>query len=756
MRAIYTTLAALAVAAGLSAQPRVQSINNDWTFSLGSAEGMYEDFTHGTEYFTYIAKARSSDHNSGPVMPSFDDSSWQKVSLPHDWAVDLPFSSGASHSHGYKCIGWKYPENSVGWYRKWLHIPQQWQGKRIFVAFDGIYRDSQVYVNGFYLGGRDDGYLSSYYELTDYIEWGAENLLAVRADASLEEGWFYEGAGIYRNAWLYCLPETAVLPYGVKTQQRCNPDGSYTLEVEVKLTESAAIRCELLDAQGLTVAKGNPMCLQAREWDVEDPYLYTLRVMAGSDTCTTRVGFRRAEFDAQRGFLLNGRKCLLKGCNLHQDHAGVGSGIPDELWRYRLTELRKWGFNAIRCSHNPASPAMLDLCDELGFLVIDENREFGSNERQLGQLEEMILRDINHPSIILWSVGNEEWALEWTPKGTAIAQKMCRRAHQVDPGRLCTYGNSGGRELVKGVDVLGYNYIVQNPVLEYHESIPHKTAVGTEETTGAGTRGKWETDPRRGWMQPLNRRDTLSCLNAIERGWKFYKENTWTCGLFYWTGIDYRGEPNPMVWPATGSQFGILDYCAYPKDEAWYLRSWWTGEPTLHICGPSDGEVWVYSNCPEVELFQNGKSLGRKNMPQDGHLAWAYDTARPAKFKATGRRAGQRLRSSWPEFPAATSWTLSKPALRPDGQDVVVIDIDSPLEEFTLSVEGAVLLGWGNGDPGFKEVERPQNGSTAIAVKPFAGKCQVLVRSIEGSTEDVTVKFADQSITISTLCEPSE
>ena len=754
MKRLIISAISLCLCLSLGASERM-CFNNGWTFALGNAASMQADFTHGTEYFTYICKARSNDHNRGPAMPGFDDSSWQEVSLPHDWVVDLPFSGEASHSHGYKCIGWKYPDNSVGWYRKRFEAPREWEGKRVFVQFDGIFRASQVFCNGFYLGGRDDGYLGQVYDLTDYLDYGAENLLVVRCDASLEEGWFYEGAGIYRNVWLQVIPDGGIAPGGVRTQQAYDPArGEYSLTVAVERLEPSRAECPewsgevenaLLDASGAIVASsadGELTVSGAHEWSVDDPYLYTLRTIAGGDTVCTRIGLRRAEFDADRGFLLNGEKLILKGCNLHQDHAGVGSGIPDGLWRYRLERLREFGFNAIRCSHNPATPAMLDLCDELGFLVIDENREFGSGARQLDNLRDMILRDMNHPSVVIWSIGNEEWSLEWSPKGTAIARRMCAFAHGTDPSRPCTYGNSGGRELVKGVDVFGYNYIVQNPIDEYRQAFPEKAVLGTEETSGAGTRGKYATVPEEGWMQPFNRRDSAGVMNVIERGWKFYHSREWTCGLFYWTGIDYRGEPNPMAWPATGSQFGIFDYCAFPKDEAWYLRSWWTDEPVLHVTGPSDGSVWVYSNCPEVELFQGRKSLGKKKMPADGHLEWKVASEGP--FTARARAGKRRLTAVWPCVPAGTSLALSKDSLVPDGQDIVVVDIDSSEEFLTVEVSGAHIIGWGNGNPGFKETERPLDPSVCT-VRPFSGKCQVIVRSVQGMSGTAGIRVVTAS-----------
>lgn len=838
-------------------------INNDWTFAMGNAASKELDYTHGTEYFTYICKAQSSNHSHAPIMPEFDDSSWQKVSLPHDWAVDLPYSPEASHSHGYKCIGWKYPENSVGWYRKHIEIPAEDKGKQFFIEFEGIYRDSEVFCNGFYLGGERSGYASSVYTLTPYLNYGGDNVIAVRCDASLEEGWYYEGAGIYRNVRLYKSGPVSMKHYSLKISQK-KADGSIwtvsdgTADVYVDescidfdyiLADAAVNRdkvtreIEIRDAEGRLVERAE------RRWSIDSPYLYTLTVRLFydgelSDVVTRRFGVRTLEFSPEKGLLLNGVAVKLRGANMHLDHAGVGVAVPDELWRYRISRLQEYGFNAVRTSHNCASVSMLDLCDEMGVLVIDENRQFGVNQEQLRQLRNMIDRDRNHPSVILWSVGNEEWAVEHGEKGVEIARRMSEAVHGMDRTRPSTYGNAGGPDLVKGVDVFGYNYIVQNPVDEYHRLYPEKCVVGTEETSGAGTRGVYRTVPEKGWMVPLNRIDTLGRVNVIEYGWKFYKARPWGLGLFYWTGFDYRGEPNPMKWPATGSQFGIFDYCGFPKDEAFYLKAAWKDEPSVHICGPYGGEVWVYSNCDEVRLYESGKSLGRRKMPQDGHIVWkvsssgraarpsgprasaehssAGGVARPSgpgasaehsvaggaarssgsgtsaagsstgsvavsfaagtlasassagraavssgsgssaehssaggaaepvrgsassvsgtsavTYRAVGYRSGRKVCED--VFPAVydkTTLVPSKTTLKADGQDVVVIDIYSPETELEVKVDNAVFLGWGNGDPGFKDVERPVGN--AMTIRTFNGCAQVIVRSLASSNSDAS------------------
>ncbi len=763
-------------------QPCAELLNNDWTFSLGNAASMEDDFTHGTEYFTYLCKVKSSGHSHSPIMPDFDDARWQKVSLPHDWVVDLPYNGEASHSHGYKCVGWKYPENSVGWYRKHLELPAEDKGKQIFIEFEGVFRNSEVFCNGFYLGHEVSGYVSKYYNLTPYLNYGGDNVLTVRCDASIEEGWYYEGAGIYRNVYLHKAGPVMMKPYSLHINQ-LKADGSKwsvsdgtqeiyvdrtSVEMEYVMADASVESGKISQEIEICDADGNKVDRAAHKWSLEDPYLYILTVKLFydgklSDTVVRRFGLRTLEFNTEKGLLLNGEPVKLKGCNVHLDHAGVGTAVPDALWRYRIARLQEFGFNAIRSSHNCASPSMLDLCDEMGMLVIDENRQFGINDEQLGQLRNMIDRDRNHPSVILWSVGNEEWGVEHDKAGTEIALRMSEYVHTLDNTRLSTYGNSGGPELVKGVDVFGYNYIVQNPVEDYHRLFPNKCAVGTEETSGAGTRGVYSTVQEKGWMVPLNRVDTLGRINVIEHGWKFYKARPWGLGLFYWTGFDYRGEPNPMKWPATGSQFGILDYCGFPKDEAFYLKAAWKSEPLVHICGPYNGEVWVYSNCEKVRLYAGNKSLGTKSMPEDGHLVWNVAGRENSCFKAVGYRSGKQVaEDKYPAVYPETTAVPSKSALKSDGQDVIVIDIYTSEPELNVSVKNACLLGWGNGDPGFKEVERPQQVSgfqpehnpqdtrvDSMTIKPFSGCAQVLLRSVKGASGDILVSIGDNTLTFS-------
>ena len=771
-------------------------LDDGWKFALGNASDPKKDFGCGTEYFNYLTKANSI-HNEGPYVMKFDDKDWQEVSVPHDWATTLPFAREASHSHGYKTVGYKYPETSVGWYRKVVNIPAGDLGKHIALRFDGIFRNARVWFNGFYMGTEPSGYATQVYDVTEYVNYGGDNLICVRADATLEEGWFYEGAGIYRDAWLEKTAAVSVAPFGTFVYADLKaPYASATIHVETEVNNHSleAQKCEvsqrLLDADGKEVASMLPVTLSLKGkqtlgcqqqatvqtphlWSTTDPYLYkvetTIKVNGQvTDVYETTTGIREVAFDAERGFLLNGEPLKLKGVNMHQDHAGVGAAIPEALMAWRIQRLKELGCNAYRSSHNPMTPTLLDICDREGMLVIDENRLSGINQEHLRLLENMIRRDRNHPSVILWSDGNEEWGMENTVTGRRVAEAMREYTRLLDPTRHSTIANAGGGEMIKGLDVVGFNYIAQNNVDNRKKANPTWKIVGTEETTGCGTRGVYFNTPDQpGHMVAMNRDTTHHHVeNVIERGWKFYDERPWAAGIFYWTGFDYRGEPNPLSYPAHDSEFGILDYCGFWKDEAWYLKSWWTDEPTLHIfphwnLAGHEGEeieLWAYSNCDEVELTVNGKKLGRQAMPKNGHLKWKA-VYKPGKVVATGYKNGKKIMTQTIETTKPASKIVLKSdrrMLTADGRDVAVVTVEvqdakgrvvpdaCPALTFRLEGEGRIL-GVGNGDPSYPGEDHPkmQNCKT-FSIPAFNGLAQVLVQSGRASSTLSLTATSDQ------------
>jgi len=752
-----------------------------WRFAFGHAGDAEKDFMNGTGYFSYFAKAGYGD---GAASKSFDDRAWRILDLPHDWAVELPFDPGAGYSHGYKTVGRRFPATSIGWYRKTFEISESDLGRRITLEFDGVHRNCMVWLNGFYLGQEHCGYYGFQYDITDYLSYGGENVVSVRVDATMEEGWYYEGAGIYRHVWLNKTSPLHVSPQGVFVSSEVKENSA---EVTVRATvinegrrdATVAIHQSISDAEGKTVSDGTLRHLslkpgdtsefpdimriaQPRLWSVETPYLYKLVTTVHSgdsvvDQCETMFGIRSVRFDANEGFFLNGKHVQLKGTNNHQDHAGVGTAIPDALQEFRIRRLKEMGSNAYRCSHNLPTPELLDVCDRLGMLVIDENRLMGTNTEHLDLLKCMILRDRNHPCIVIWSIGNEEWAIEGNSTGALIASTMQAFVERLDPTRRVTYANSGGWG--KGIstvqDVMGYNYMFNGNIDKQHADFPDQPSIGTEETTSRSTRGVYEDDTANAHMQATDR---TPGGRSLEQGFQFYASRPFLSGLFYWTGFDYRGEPHPFGWPQVSSQSGILDLCGFPKDMFYYLKSWWTAAPVLHIFPHwnwqgKEGKpirVWAYSNCDEVELFLNGKSLGRKAIPENSHVEWGVNY-QPGTVLARGYKNGKEILTDRVETtgqPAKIELVPDRSVILADGEDVSVITIRMndasgrlvPIasDGVSFSIKGpGRIIGVGNGDPSSHEPDRYFDGVRQVRIENLKTQAVQVAEKHPETTLDV-------------------
>ena len=725
-------------------------IDSGWHFALGHATDPEKDFGYTTSYFTHYAKAGYGD---GAASADFDDRAWRKLDLPHDWCVELPFSPKGGHSHGYKAIGHNFPENSVGWYRKSFMIPESDSGRKISIRFDGVFRNSRVWVNGFYLGLEESGYTGFSYDLTDYLNYGGKNVISVRVDASVEEGWFYEGAGIYRHVWLIKTDPLHIAEHGTFiTSEIKNNQAVITARTSVINEKDEKVRFEIeekiINPEGKTIAMESYGDLtldgtaqkeqysrfvihDPQLWSLESPLLHkmiTLIKIDGKaiDTYETNFGIRTVKFDPDSGFFLNGEHVKILGTNNHQDHAGVGTAVPDALQEYRLKRLKEMGSNAIRTSHNPPTPELLDACDKLGMLVLDENRLMGSSQTQLNDLESLIKRDRNHPSVILWSLGNEEWAIEGNIKGIRITETMQAFANKLDSSRSFTVASSGGWDTGIGTvsEVMGYNYIAHGDVDAHHKKFPWQPAVGTEETTASGTRGIYITDEKNAYQAP---KSFVSEAGGIEKGWKFYADRPFLAGLFYWTGFDYRGEPNPFGWPQVTSQFGILDLCGFPKDHFYYLKAWWSKEPVLYISPHwnwkgREGEeidVSINTNMDEIELLLNNKTLGRKKVEKNSRTTWKVPYE-PGELLARGFQDGREVLTSKRMMtgdPYSVALTADKNILKADNKDISVITVKVadkkgltvPVagNEISFSLEGpGKIIGVGNGDPSSHEAEK--------------------------------------------------
>ncbi|HUA68380.1 MAG TPA: beta-galactosidase GalA [Candidatus Saccharimonadales bacterium] len=735
-----------------------------WKFHLGNEWGIAQS----------LAKAGTG---SGPASMSFSDASWRTVNLPHDWAVELPFDSNADAGHGFKPVGPGFPATSVAWYRRTFELPKSDEGKRLWLEFDGVYRDCDVFVNGWFVGHHNSGYDSFRYDITDVANYGGRNLIAVKVDASQFEGWFYEGAGIYRHVWLVKTSPVAISPDGVFIYSHFKnnvPEGVAEIHVQTHLLNTeltnvpVVVKCELVSPDGnslgqavssgdlkpssdgklesefflcppdqpvdFLVPTGDKLVFYSPElWSPENPKLYRLITTVEShrkivDRKETEFGIRTVAFDPDKGFLLNGKPYELKGTCNHQDAAGIGEALPDALQYFRVKKLKEMGCNAIRTSHNAPTPELLDVCDQLGMLVMDENRLLGSDSANLARLRGQILRDRNHPSVVIWSIANEEFTVQDTPAGKRVAATMQNLIQRLDPTRPITYaapvGNDYEKNINSVIEVRGWNYHVGKDMDDYHAEHPKQPEVGTEQGSTVSTRGIYANDPKHGYVSAYDT-NAQPWSNTAERWWSYFAERPWLSGGFVWTGFDYRGEPTPYGWPCINSHFGIMDTCGFPKDLYYYYQSWWTDKPVLHLLPHwnwpgkegQDIDVWCFSNCRQVELFLNGKSLGRKTMEPNSHLTWMVKYE-PGALSAQGYDADGKLiataKVETTGAPAAVQLEPDRASINADGEDVSVITVSvcdaqnrvvpvaTNLVDFNLEGPGKII-GVGNGDPSCHE-----------------------------------------------------
>jgi beta-galactosidase len=739
-----------------------------WRFHLGHADDPSQDFGFGK---------RSEFAKSGelfrPSRENFDDSDWRAIDLPHDWAVELPFvDDPAVNGTGAKPLGRAYPATSIGWYRRIFEIPQSDLGRRLSLEFDGVFRDAIVALNGNYLMRNLSGYAPFRCDITDFAIYGGKNVLVVRADATEHEGWFYESAGIYRHVWLVKTNPLHVAHWGTfVTSESRGAAATVTIataiENESETERTCRVNSEIFDRGGeragsnrtedITVpAWGKREFKQAiavanpQMWSLEQPSLYratTTVESSGSatDQCETSFGIREIRLDPNKGFFLNGKPVKIQGMCNHQDHAGVGSALPDRIQYFRIGKLKEMGVNAYRTSHNPPTPELLDACDRLGMLVMDETRMMSSNPEGLSQLARMVRRDRNHPCVILWSIGNEE-PEQGTDRGERIAATMKRLIRRLDPTRPVTMAMNGswGKGLSKVVDVQGFNYFHNGDVDKFHADFSAKPCVGSEEASAFYTRGIYVTDKARGYISAYDVNPAGSYASTAGQWVKYYVTRPFVAGAFVWTGFDYRGEPAPYGWPCISSQFGIMDTCGFPKDPFYYYQSWWTEKPVLHVFphwnwpGKEGQEisVWVFSNCDEVELLLNGKSLGRQAMKRLSHLEWKVAYA-PGALLARGFQDGKQIAEAKRETagdPAAIRLRSDRQILQADGQDVALIEVaildaqDRIVPVASNKVGFAVdgpgkIIGVGNGDPSCHEPDKASERSA------FNSLAQVIVQS---------------------------
>ena len=756
--------------------------DSGWKFFQGHASDPLRDLGFGKDQGDF-AKSGEFQFATG----KFDDSKWRALDLPHDWAIELPFVRDEDlQSHGYKPLGRRYPETSVGWYRRVFEIPKEDAGRRLAIEFDGAFRSALVFLNGFFIGRNDNGYAPFRFDVTDFLNYGAKNFLVVRLDASFGDGWFYEGAGLYRHMWLTKTDALHLGPWEsyarpvVKGNAATLSLGT-VVQNQGREAETCRVRWQVFDAAGKVVATAEaapqPVAPDSSAiftasanlanpalWSPETPNLYSAVVTVESggkprDAESLRFGVRTAVFDPDKGFFLNGKSVKIKGTCNHQDHAGVGAAVPDALQRYRVAVLKEMGSNAVRTSHNMPTPEWVQACDSLGMMMMCETRMMSSNPEGLAQLEVMIKRYRNSPSIILWSMGNEEWTLMPQPQGVRVIDDMIARTHELDPTRPCSAAVNAAFDshFPEQLDVMGFNYnlAAHDP---WHKAHPSKPSVGSETASTVSTRGVYSTDKLRNWVSAYDLNHT-AWSQLAEEWWKFYAAREWLAGGFAWTGFDYRGEPTPYGWPSINSQFGIVDMCGFPKDNFYYYKAWWGSEPVLHLFphwnwDQREGEpisVWVHSNLDSVEVFLNGKSQGSQKVQPLTHLEWKVKYE-PGVLEARGTKDGKVVLIEKRETtgaPVSIRVTPDRTEINADGEDVAVLRVEVLDKEgrtiptagnmisFKVTGEGK-LIGVGNGDPNCQESDKEPKRSL------FNGLAQVIVQAnrtpgtitVEAYTED--------------------
>jgi beta-galactosidase len=718
------------------------------------------------------------------AQPDFDDSDWRKLNLPHDWAVELPFDTNANWSHGYKAIGPGYNTNNIGWYRRTFSLPAEDKNKTLWLEFDGAYRDSTVWLNGHCLGHNASGYSSFYFDIDKYANFGGKNTIAVRLDASRFEGWFYEGAGIYRHVWLVKTNPLHIAHDGVFVYSRFKdnvPVGPAEIHAQVDLesppgdSDNASVEFEILDPSGKSVGKSDETVGEGFDsgvqsvlivsdpelWSPESPKLYTLLTTVTRDGQTvdevkTPFGIRTVAFDANKGFILNGKPYFINGTCNHQDFAGVGVALPDRIEYDRVVRLKEMGANGFRTAHNVPAPELLDACDQLGMLVLDENRRMDSSPQTLDEVKRMILRDRNHPSIFAWSLGNEEVDIQGTSEGGAVATAMAKVIHDLDPTRSVTAAmNFGwGKGFTPALDFIGLNYTRNGDPDKYHTSDPDKSILNTETGSSYTTRGIY-TGGRGANYQPaydLHGSHSNVLVDGIKRNltaeeWEnYYAQRPYMSSVFIWTGFDYRGEAK---WPFVISPMGAIDTCGFPKDLFYYFQSAWGNKPMLHLLPDWNSPrilnkpvlVVCYTTCEQVELFLNGKSLGRKPVSRYGHAEWRVSYV-PGTLLAKGYLQGSEIMETKVETtgaPVAVQLIPDRMNLHGDGRDVSLVTVEAidawgrmvpdAKNLIYFHVSGGTLLGVGNGDPASHESD------TANCLKLFSGLAQAIIQAPQGVGE---------------------
>ncbi len=755
------------------------SLDKGWLFHLGdipfpAVRG------HAQSYLTSKAGVAT-----GAAAIDYDAQAWQEVTLPHDWAVESPYDSTENLSQGYRKRGY-------GWYRRAFALDSSDNGKNIELQFDGIATHCEIWVNGILMHRNFCGYTSSYVDISPIARYGGSvNIIAVRVDAESHEGWWYEGAGIYRHTWLVKRQPLHIITDGVYANPVRKAAGQWLIPAAITLESTASAKdpsevdLKVLDQQGHTVSKAsaaftvpemgqntvtvpvsvtNPVL-----WTLEHPVLYHLKVTIRQngrmvDELTTTCGFRTIRFTADSGFYLNDVHVKIKGVCNHQDHAGVGVAVPDALWEFRLRKLKEIGVNGYRCSHNPPAAEFLEACDSLGILVMDENRNFNTSPEYIRQLQWMVRRDRNHPSIILWSVFNEE-PMQGTESGYRMVRAMSASVKELDTTRPVTAAQSDGQfapaNVSQAVDVVGFNYQMgsYDPFHRQHPMVP---ITSSEDGCAMMTRDIYITDKNLNLVDAYD--DQKPGWGSTHReAWKAIDQRPFVAGCFVWSGFDYRGEPTPYTWPSAASFFGIMDQCGFPKTAFWLHQAQWREDlDVLHLVPywnwPEDSigkkiKVMSLTNADSIQLILNGKKLAGQKVDKYEMNSWqvAYQ---PGKLQAIGYKKGKivsRFETETTGLPETMQLIPYRKSLAGDGWDAMPVTVQVldhkgrpvPTSNIpvTFTITGnASIIGLGNGDPNSHEPEKGYSRSL------FQGLAQVIIQSKEGGTGTIVLTASSKGV----------
>lgn len=710
------------------------------------------DFTQSW-YFTL---ATSSDDYSSEKL---DTDNWRILDLPHDWSIEADFSVQNPATPG----GGALP-GGTGWYRKNFIADKDWKDKKVFIDFDGVYMNSSVWINGEFIGNRPNGYISFRYDLTPFLKLGEENTIAVKVDNSQQpNSRWYSGSGIYRNVWLTVTNPIHIDLWGVYVTTPEVNENEATLKMETQIAgeggKTLTIKNRLFDGNTCvaTAESNNPIqsikITNPKLWSIEDPYLYHLITELYLDnelldTYETPVGIRYFEFNTEKGFFLNGKQVKINGVCNHHDLGCLGSAVNYRALERQLEILKEMGCNGIRTAHNPPAPELLDLCDRMGFIVMDEAFDIWRKKKSRydyslyfqewyeRDLTDLILRDRNHPSIFMWSIGNEVLE-QWTHSDTdtlnlqqanfllnkkkeidqkefesgavhinqLLTQRLAEIVIELDPTRPITAGCNETRPfnhlfLSGALDIIGFNYHVSDfdSVSQWY---PNKPFVAAETVSGLMSRGYYimPSDSMNIWPERWDKpffREVQQCSSydnchvpwgtTHEENWKAIKQRGFVAGQYIWTGFDYLGEPTPFWWPSRSSYFGIIDLAGFPKDVYYMYQSEWADKDVLHIFphwnwNPGDAvDIWAYyNNADEVELFLNDKSLGSKSKSDDELHVWWRIPFEPGTLKAVSRKAGKVVLEKEIKTagkPASIRLTADRNQIQADGRDLAFVTVE--------------------------------------------------------------------------------